>query len=476
MTDQFWIAVTFISFLILFIIVGVYSATQKQATTTDYLLASRNVNPWLTALSALATGQSGLLFIGQVGFAYKVGISALWLTIGWAIGDYIAWWLIFRRLREVSEAKNSETVSEFLGQASGKYRLITLVSAIITITFLGTYAAAQLVAGSKALNSVFGWDYSSGVIIGAVVVAVYCFSGGIRASIWTDAIQAIIMMISLLILSTVALVNCGGFQSLWIQLMAIDSDLINWNPESLQFGFIPFFLGWIGAGFGVVGQPHIVVRAMAINSSQNIAFARDLKLLLATVNSCCAIVIGIAARVLLPDLLNTGDPELALPYLSLELLPGFLVGLMMAGLFSATISTADSQILSCSAALTQDIFPQGAKSYRWIKIGTLTVTAIVLAIALIDNNSVFSLITFSWSALAAGLGPLLIVRVLQKPVTTGIAIAMMLSGILMAFIWNLGLGLSGAVYEVLPGMLSGTCVYLIGHHLNMLGSESDSEV
>ncbi|NEO62648.1 MAG: sodium/proline symporter, partial [Moorea sp. SIO4G2] len=178
-----------------------------------------------------------------------------------------------------------------------------------------------------------------------------------------------------------------------------------------------------------------------------------------------AMGIGLAGRVLMPDLLASGDPELALPYLSLKLLPVVLVGLMLAGLFSATMSTADSQILSCSAALTQDIFPAAAKSYQFAKVGTLTVTAVVLAIALLGNNNVFALVTFSWSALASGLGPLLILRVWQRPVNLTTAIAMMGIGIATALIWNLGLDLSSAIYEVLPGMAAGMAVYGIAQFL-----------
>ncbi len=465
MAKQVGIALTFIIFLLLFTAVGIYSATRKQNTTTDYLLASRNVNPWLTALSTMSTGQSGLLFIGQVGFAYKIGISSLWLTIGWAIGDYLAWWFVFKRLRKLSEETASDTVSSFLSQNMKGSRLIAIISALITIAFLGSYAAAQLVAGSKALNVVFGWNYNLGIIIGTVIVVIYCFSGGIRADIWTDALQTTIMIVSLLLLLFVAVVNCGGVGSLWQSLATIDPALINPNARSLPWGFMPFFIGWIVAGFGVVGQPHIMVRAMAIDSAENIAFARNLKTGLGLINSVSATGIGLAARVMLPDLITSGDPELALPYLSLELLPVVLVGLMLAGLFSAIISTADSQILSCSAALTQDIFPNVAGSYKLAKIGTLSATAVILAIALAGGNNVFALVTFSWSALASGLGPLLILRVWQRPVNLTTAIAMMGMGIATALIWNLGLHLSSAIYEVLPGMAAGMGVYGIAQFL-----------
>ncbi|WP_088240114.1 sodium/proline symporter [Calothrix rhizosoleniae] len=459
MTKQVGIAITFIFFLLLFTGVGIYSSTRKQSNTTDYLLASRNVNPWLTALSAMATGQSGLLFIGQVGFAYKIGISSLWLTIGWVIGDYLAWYFVFKRLRQVSEETASDTVSSFLSQNTQGSRLVAIISALITIAFLGSYAAAQLVAGSKAVNVVFGWNYHLGIIIGAAIVVIYCFSGGIRASIWTDAVQAIIMVISLVILLVVAVASCGGTGKLWQSLAAIDPDLIAWNSSQQPWGFLPFFIGWIVAGFGVVGQPHIMVRAMAIDSAEHINFARNLKTSLGILNSISATGIGLAARVLMPDLATSGDPELALPYLSLELLPVVLVGLILAGLFSATISTADSQILSCSAALTQDLFPGIAQSYKLAKVGTLTVTAIILAIALTGSNNVFSLVTFSWSALASGLGPLLILTVWQRSVNLLTAIAMMGIGITTALIWNLGFNLSSAIYEVLPGMAAGMAVY-----------------
>ena len=452
------IALTFIAFLILFTLVGVYAATQKQDTTTDYLLAGRKVNPWAIALSALSTGQSGFLFTGQVGYAYTQGLSAIWLAIGWAIGDYLAWMLVFKRLRQVSEVSNSETVPAFLAQKQPGYRWIAIMSALITILFLGTYAAAQLLAGSKALNSLFGWDYAWGIIIGAIIVVIYCFSGGIRASIWTDSVQSIVMIVALLLLFFTTIFVGSGVSNLYSDLRQMDANFVALFPSNLTWGFLPFFIGWLVAGFGVVGQPHIVVRAMALDSANNMGKARDIKIICGIITAFAAIFIGLAARVLLPEL---NDPELALLDLSQNLLPGVLVGVMLAGLFAATISTADSQILSCSAALTQDLFPGLAKSYKFAKIGTLVVTAIVLVIALVNNSSVFGLITFAWSILASGLGVLLILRCFEKSVSTPVAIATMVAGIFTAMTWKLGFQLSSAVYEVFPGMAVGFLMYLL---------------
>ncbi|MGD1922170.1 MAG: sodium/proline symporter [Pleurocapsa sp.] len=464
------IALSFIFFLLLFTAVGIYAATQKQDTTADYLLAGRSVNPWAIALSALSTGQSGFLFTAQVGYAYNQGISGIWLAIGWAIGDYLAWTLAFKRLRLMSEKSDSETVPAFLAQKQPGYRWISIISALITIFFLGTYAAAQLLAGSKALNSLFGWDYTWGIIIGAIIVVIYCFSGGIRASIWTDSVQTIVMIGALLLLLVFTVIAGGGVGNLYNDLGQVDANLTALFPADLAWGFFPFFIGWLVAGFGAVGQPHIVVRAMALDSADNMNKARDIRTICGVVTAFSAIAIGLAGRVLLPELV---DPELALLDLSQELLPGVLVGVMLAGLFAATISTADSQILSCSAALTQDLFPGLAKSYKYAKIGTFVVTAIFLVIALANNDSDFVLITFAWSILASGLGVLLILRCFDKPVSTPIAIAMMVIGIASAMTWKLGLQLSGAVYEVFPGMVAGVLVYLIASSFMKVNQEQN---
>jgi len=290
------------------------------------------------------------------------------LVIGWAIGDYLAWWLVFKKLREVSEQQNAETVGEFLEPRKSKgFPWIKTITALITLAFLGSYAAAQLVASSKALHTVFGWNYYTGAIAGAIIVAIYCFSGGVRADIWTDAIQSIVMIVSLVLLLVSLLVNGGGIAPIWQQLGAIDSNLVKLFPSNLAWGFMAFFGGWLIAGFGAVGQPHILTRAMALDSPDNMGLARNLKTLCGLINSLTAIMIGLAARVFLPELGAGGDPELALLYLSAELLPAGLVGLMLAGLFAAIVSTADSQILCCSAALTQDLFPKMAKSHKLAK-------------------------------------------------------------------------------------------------------------
>ncbi|MGK7894964.1 MAG: sodium/proline symporter [Xenococcus sp. (in: cyanobacteria)] len=459
MHNQLKIAFSFIAFLLLFVGVGIYSAFRKKNTTTDYLLASRNVNPWLTGLSAFATAHSGGMFISLIGWTYQVGISSIWMVLGGFLGDYIAWFFVHKPLRIVSEETSSETIGAFLAQKPEENRAIAMVSALITIAFLGAYAAAQLLAGSKALHVIFAWNYNFGIILGAIIVVTYCFAGGIRASIWTDALQSVLMMIAMLMLLIVAIVACGGLGGLWQQLAAIDPNLIELIPQNLQYGFGLFLLSWLVAGLGVVGQPHIMIRAMVVDKAENIGITRNIYAISYLIFSTAAVCVGLSARVLLPGLLNGGDPELALPEMALNLLPALLIGVILAGLFSAVVSTADSQILACSAALTQDLFPRMAHDYKLVKIGTLIVTAIILGIALISNKKVFSLGIFAWSALASGLGPILMLRTWRQAISNWVGVTMMIVGVATAAIWNGVLQFSGSVYEVLPGMLAGFLVY-----------------
>ena len=465
------IALSFILFLLLFTGVGIYSASRQQHTTTDYLLASRNVNPWLMGLSAFATAHSGGMFISIIGWTYTVGISSVWLLVGWFVGDYLAWFVIHKPLRIVSEETNSETIGAFLAQKQ-RYNAIAAVSALITIAFLGAAAAAQLLAASKALHVIFGWNYSWGIILGAIIVVSYCFSGGIRASIWTDALQSILMVVAMMMLLIVALVSCGGIAGLWQQLSQIDPTLVDPIPQGLQYGFGLFMLSWLVAGIGVAGQPQIMIRAMVIDDASRIGVSRNVYAVTYILFSTAAVLVGLCARVLLPNLINGGDPELALPQMAIALLPAILVGVILAGIFSAVVSTADSQILACSAALTQDLFPEMGRSYKLVKVGTLIITAIILAIALASNKNMFALGIFAWSALASGLAPILILRAWRFPVSTGVGVAMMLIGLATAAIWNGVLKLSASIYEVLPGMLAGFLVYGVAQIYNKKGSSN----
>jgi len=456
------VVASFLFFLALFVAIGAYSATRAQKTTDDYLLASRSIGPWMTAFSAVATNNSGFMFIGLIGMTYLEGISAAWIMVGWIGGDWLAWLVVHKKLRERSATALVDTIPSFLAldQRGRRSSVLALIAGLVTVVFLGTYAGAQLSAGSKALHVMFGWPHETGAILGAVVIVLYCFTGGIRASIWTDTVQSIVMMISMVMLSLVALEQLGGFDALWSHLRAIDPKLVQVIPEK-KFGFMPFLLGWFGAGLGVVGQPHVMIRAMAIRDPEEIKKARTIYFGWYWLFSAACILVGLTCRALLdiPSLENF-DQELALPQLSLQLLPGVLVGVVLGGLFSATMSTADSQVLSCSASIAQDIFPSKKSDHYLIsRSATVGVTFLAVIIALYGSRNVFALVTLAWSLLASSLGPLLVVRVLNLSVSPIWGAAMMIGGTASALVWRYGLGFGDDIFDVLPGMLGGFLIF-----------------
>ncbi|KAB2929797.1 MAG: sodium/proline symporter [Leptonema illini] len=455
-------AISFLFFLFCFTLIGVASIRASKQTTDDYLLAGRSVSPLFTALSAVATNNSGFMFIGLIGYTYAVGLSSIWIMVGWIAGDYLAWRWIYPHLRRESEMRDVATVPSYLSHTGDRYGpAVMRIAAVILILFLGVYAAAQLNAGSKALHTLFGWQYETGAIIGAVIVLVYSWSGGIRASIWTDVAQSVVMVGAMLLLVISIVVEVGGVPAAIERLAEIDPSLLTLIPANLKFGFAAFLLSWIAAGIGVTGQPHVIIRAMAIRSVTAMSTARRVYFLWYSLFSALAIAVGLGARILL-DHPETFDAELALPIISIKLLHPILIGLILAGLFVATMSTADSQVLACSAAFTQDLLPERYwKNYILAKMGTALVTLLTLSIALFGSQNVFGLVVLSWSILASTLGPLIMLHSLRRPVSGPVSILMMVVGMGAVFLWRAMPGYSDAVYETLPGMSAGFLAYLI---------------
>jgi Na+/proline symporter len=320
-----------------------------------------------------------------------------------------------------------------------------------------------MVAGGKALHVLFDWPLWSGAVAGAVMVCLYCFAGGIRASIWTDAAQSIVMIFAMALLLFVALANLGGVSSAIDQMQAVDG-FLDWLPKELVFpgiaGGVLFVISWVFAGLSVIGQPHVMVRFMTLDSGNNMRRAKAWYYLWFIVFYCLATGVGLLSRIYLPDAASF-DSELALPTMALELLPPALVGLILAGIFSATMSTADSLVLSCSAAITHDILPNKVEKTGLLKIATIGITAIALLLALANNQSVFSMVIMAWSGLASAFAPLLIFLCFGQKPSQGLSIIAMISGFTVALLWRLA-DLHNAVYEGLPGIIMGCIVLFVG--------------
>lgn len=452
--------ISFIACLLLFTLIGISSVRLSRGTGRDYYLADSSVKPWLTGLSAVATNNSGYMFIGVIGYTYVTGFSAVWLMVGWITGDFLSSLFVHARLRDATGKSGSISYAGVLSNWYGGHnsRLQRVIGAI-SILFLLAYASAQLVAGSKALYVLFGWPQSAGAILGAVLVVAYCMAGGIRASIWTDAAQSLVMILAMGLLLVVAVHALGGVSSAHAAMQDIPR-FTDWFPTDLLLpgaaGAALFALGWMFAGLSVIGQPHVMVRFMALDSTANMRRAKIWYYLWFTAFHAMAIAVGLLSRVYLADT-STFDAELALPTMAVELLAAPLVGLVLAGIFAATMSTADSLVLACSASLTHDLLPHKQVHPVVIKLSTVGVTAVALGLALANNQSVFSLVIMAWSALASAFGPLLIALCLGRKPSQAVSLIAIAAGLIVVFTWRL-LGWETLMYEGLPGILTGLAI------------------
>lgn len=465
---------SFLVFLALFAVIGVASVLRKQNNRHDYFVAGGSVSPALVGLSAVATNNSGYMFIGVIGYTFSSGMAAVWLMIGWLAGDFVSSFMVHKRISQESKENGHVSFPALLANWGGKTNVnLQRVCAVISLLFLMAYAAAQLVAGSKALSVLLDWPASAGAVLGAALVLAYCYSGGIRASIWTDAAQSVVMIVAMLILLVVAVSNAGGADQVLSQLREIPG-YMDLYPADLLFpglsGLLMFIIGWAFGGLSVIGQPQIMIRFMTLEDSSKIKQVRAWYYSWFVAFYFMATGVGILARLYFqPDAF---DPELALPMMAQDLLPAWLVGLTLAAIFAATISTADSLVLSCSSALSQDLAPGNVSSMKVIKGGTVLVVAVSLGLAMLNNQSVFSLVILAWSALGSAFAPLLIARCLNWNSSQSWAIAGVLVGLATVIVWRY-FGLQSYVFEGMPGVILGLVFLYLGH---LLIKYSDNKV
>lgn len=453
--------ISFLLFVAIFTGIGLASAWQSRGTKSDYYLASNSISPWLVGLSAVATNNSGYMFIGVIGYTYVTGLASIWLMLGWITGDLIGSLLVHRKLRERAgnsgEASFAGAIRAWSGTTSKKWQLLV---AVISFAFLLTYAGAQLVAGSKALHVLLDWPIWAGSLIGAVMVALYCMAGGIRASIWTDAAQSVVMILAMGLLLFFSVQSMGGYSAVVAEMGTVEG-FLDLFPRDLVVpgvaGGVIFALGWLFAGLSVIGQPHIMVRFMSLSGAEKMVQARLWYYLWFTAFYLMATGVGMMSRIFLADP-GSFDAELALPMMAIELFPPAVVGLVLAGIFAATMSTADSLLLSSSSTMTHDILPQRIEKPLVLKITTVVLTAIALLLALFNQQSVFALVIMAWSGLAVIFGPILLVLAFGGRPATATMIAMSVVGLGVAVLWR-WLGWHNSVYEGMPGMLAGLLVY-----------------
>ena len=455
------ILLSFLFFLGIFAGVGLASMRVKEDTTDDYLVAGRGMHPALAALSAVSTWNSGYMFIGAVGFTYMMGYNVIWMAIASTLGQLIAWAWLYKFIQKEGQARSVRSLSSLVAEKSGAPE--AKLAAILSVLFLSIYAAAQLTSGGKALFVMLGWDELIGILIGFVLVVAYCYAGGIRASIWTDAVQSCVMIVGTMILCWIALGDVGGFSGLNAELLSQDPALTSLMPPNLMFGFSMWVLAFFLGGLAVAGQPQVVSRIMTLDSDSDRKQAMVWFFVWQTPFIVLITFIGLASRVLFTS--NDFDPELGLPMLAMDTMPAIGIGMILASIFAATMSTADSQVLACTAAITDDIKPEWREDHKTTKIVTLVVAAFATAISvgglyIPGGDSVFKLVVLAVYGLGSIFVPLLIIRWMgYKPDSTH-SIAMMIAAFSAVIVWSILPSIMGwksvsaadGIFPSVPGM------------------------
>tara|TARA_B100000900_G_scaffold216866_1_gene183623 strand:- start:33421 stop:35580 length:2160 start_codon:yes stop_codon:yes gene_type:complete len=443
---------SFLLFMGFFAAVGLSSIRVKENTTDDYLVAGRGMHPGLAALSAVSTWNSGYMFIGFIGFTYTIGYSVIWIGLASTIGQIVAWIWLYKFIQEQANERGVRSLSSLVSRVSGAPE--AKLAAALSVLFLSVYAAAQLTSGGKALFAMMGWPELVGILIGFVLVVAYCYAGGIRASIWTDAAQSCVMIVGSVLLCWVAMGEVGGFNGLHDGLNSQNDNLTDMFPPDLKLGVTLWVFAFFLGGLGVAGQPQVVSRVMTLGTDRDRKQAMIWFFVWQTPFILLMLIIGLASRVTFTS--SDFDPELGLPMMAMETLGPFWVGLILASIFAATMSTADSQVLACTAAITDDIIPKWSQNHAMTKVVTLLVALLATTISVAGQyipggDSVFALVVLAVYGLGGIFIPMLTIRWMGYEPDTFHSIVMMVSALVAVIVWRL-VGLNNDIFESVPGM------------------------
>lgn len=496
MGDTFQIMITMVVYMLAVIVIGLAFARRANHSSEAYFLGGRSLGPWVTAMSAEASDMSGWLLMGLPGVAYWCGIAdASWTAIGLGIGTYINWLITSKRLRRYSEkAGNAITLPEFFSNRyHEKNKVIMTIAALFILIFFTVYAASCLVTCGKLFSTLFGLDYIPMMIVGAVFVLVYTIIGGFLAESASDFMQSIVMILALVIIVVTGTAAAGGLDAVLENARSIPGFLdffgiatpvtdaagvqqvVDGVPQFGEAGVygalnIVSMLAW---GLGYFGMPQVLLRFMAIRSEKELTTSRRIATVWVVISLVVAVFIGVVGRTLFPTALTTAsEAENVFILLSTNLLPPLLAGLVMAGILAATISSSDSYLLIAASAFAKNIY-QGLMHRKAndrqvltiSRIALLAITAIAIVIALDENSVIFTIVSFAWAGFGATFGPLMLFSLFWKRTNRAGAIAGMIGGGSMVFIWNLFISKLGGIwdiYELLPAFLfSCLCIVVV---------------
>lgn len=457
--------VSFVGYLLILIGIGVYTAKFSSQGISEYFIGGRTVNRFVVALSAVVSGRSAWLLLGVTGMAYSMGPSAIWAVLGYIVVELFLFLYYAKRLRNFTEARDCITVPDFFAaRFDDKDGWLRILIVTIFLVFMIGYVSAQFVAGGKAFASGFGISMDTGILVTAAIVLGYTILGGFLAVSLTDMVQAVFMIVSLIILPWIAIANFGGLMELLSELGSMESAYI--NPFAISIGAA---IGFLGIGLGSPGNPHILSRYMSIDKSSHLTTVAVVGTIWNVLMAWGAVFIGLAGRAWFPelDMLPASDTENLFPLLAREQLHPVLFGVVLASIFAAIMSTADSQLLVAASSVVRDIYDKIIRKEdeipqkRLVLMSRLVVLVLVLVslvFGYLAEDLVFWLVLFAWAGLGASIGPASIMALYWEGTTRTGVMAGMVAGTGVTIGWYFTPLLSDLMYELVPGFIAGLAV------------------
>jgi sodium/proline symporter len=466
------IIIAIVAYLILMVIIGVI-CSKKNNSVDDFYLGGRQLGPLVTAMSAEASDMSGWLLMGMPGLAYLCGIAeASWTAIGLAIGTYLNWLIVAKRLRNYSSKIGAITIPDFFGKRfKDNTHVLMFASALLIIIFFIPYTASGFSTCGKLFSSLFGLDYHVAVIVSAIVIVLYTTLGGFLAASTTDFIQAIIMTIALIAVLCFGINTAGGWNAVAENAKSIPHYLSLTSTTDGAGNMVPFggstIVSTLAWGLGYFGMPHILLRFMAIKDPNKIKTSRRVASIWVVIAMSVAIIIGIVGLAMskTESSMVLKDSETIIVAIAALLSKhgvvfALLAGLILAGILASTMSTADSQLLAAASAISQDLMIGSLRLKISEKVKMIAARTTVIAIAILGvvfawnpDSSVFRIVSFAWAGFGASFGPLMLFSLFWKRTNKWGAMAGMISGGITVIAWHYAQGGIFSLYELLPAFI-----------------------
>lgn len=485
-TSSVVILITIVLYLILMLVIG-FKFSKTNNSADDFYLGGRKLGPLVTAMSAEASDMSSWLLMGLPGVAYLTGVcDAFWTAVGLAVGTWINWLIVSKKIRRYSQKINAITIPDFFAKRyNDKKNILTCISALVIVVFFIPYTASGFAACGKLFNSLFGVDYHIAMIVCAVIIVAYTTMGGFLAASTTDLIQSIVMTVALFVVLVFGTAKAGSVDAVIENAKSLTGYLsltATYNPETGEAtGYsIITIISTLAWGLGYFGMPHILLRFMAIEDEKKLTLSRRIATIWVIISMGIAVIIGTVGLAMtkagVVEQLTGSNSETIIVRIAgilsqVGIIPAFVAGIILAGILAATMSTSDSQLLAASSSVSQNILTDflhiklsGKQSVIAARLTVLVISVVSVFLALDQDSSVFAIVSFAWAGFGAAFGPVVLLALFWKRSNKSGALAGMIVGGATVFIWKyLVRSLGGVfdIYELLPAFIIALAVNVI---------------